>query len=151
MRHLLFAFVVLGLCSWAQAGVKRPGHGEGDAQQSAALFVGIRNIDDASVEPVPYAKKTRLPGRRTLPRSSTTPFGPAEMGPWIDGAFVKCGCSLLPGCCPSIAQSRRNFICRSPNRTRPGTSADLGSQSALVTWSPRSPVGGTFPSGPLLN
>jgi hypothetical protein len=55
MRQIFFASVALLLCLAAQAGVKRVGRADVDAQQSAALFIGIRNFDDTGIAPVPYA------------------------------------------------------------------------------------------------
>jgi len=58
MRQLFCIFVAL-LCSTASAGVRRwsdnTNAGKVDPKASAALFVGVRDFDDESLTPVPYA------------------------------------------------------------------------------------------------
>src|SRR5215467_6251189 len=55
MRQRWSIFVALLLCAPALAGVKRPGSGPFDAQQSAALFVGVRTFAYGKLTDVPYA------------------------------------------------------------------------------------------------
>lgn len=54
MRQGLFIFVAL-LCVSVLAGVRKPGTPPFDAQQSAALFVGIRDFAHDDLTEVPYA------------------------------------------------------------------------------------------------
>jgi hypothetical protein len=55
MRQYFAIFVAL-LVSWpAEPGVRRVGGKDVEPQQSAALFVGIRDFKDRSIAPVPYA------------------------------------------------------------------------------------------------
>jgi hypothetical protein len=55
MRQSSLVFVALLLCTSGQAGVKRPGSKDVEAQQSAALFVGVRHFAYDKVAEVPYA------------------------------------------------------------------------------------------------
>jgi hypothetical protein len=55
MRQLFVSLVALLCAGVSMAGVRRSGDKAVDAQQSAALFVGIRDFDDRNMVPVPYA------------------------------------------------------------------------------------------------
>jgi hypothetical protein len=55
MRQLSSILVALLLSVPVVAGAKRPGKQGFDARQSVALFVGVRDFTDESLEPVPYA------------------------------------------------------------------------------------------------
>src|SRR5947209_4662931 len=55
MRQCSCILVALLLCHSLRAGVKRPGTREVEAQQSAALFIGVRDFDDPALARVPFA------------------------------------------------------------------------------------------------
>jgi hypothetical protein len=55
MRQVLCVLVALSLCDPVRAGVKRPGSKDVDAQQSAALFVGVRDFANDGLAEVPFA------------------------------------------------------------------------------------------------
>jgi len=55
MRQYFFVFVALLVSMSVQAGVKRVGDKEVEAQHSAALFVGVRDFNDPNLAPVRYA------------------------------------------------------------------------------------------------
>jgi uncharacterized caspase-like protein len=56
MRQLSCVFVALLLCWPVLAGVKRKARNDDlGAQKSAALFVGVRDFNDRTIAPVPYA------------------------------------------------------------------------------------------------
>ena len=55
MRQFFCILVALSLCTSAGAGVKRAGSSDIEANQSAALFVGVRNFADEQLMPVPFA------------------------------------------------------------------------------------------------
>src|SRR5689334_16124395 len=55
MRQCLCILVALLLGDSIHAGVKRPGTRDVDAQQSAALFVGVRDFDEPALARVPFA------------------------------------------------------------------------------------------------
>ena len=55
MRQYFCIFVALLLCTSAEAGVKRAGSNDIEVNQSAALFVGVRDFADDRLTRVPFA------------------------------------------------------------------------------------------------